>query len=200
MRCNQVHSQPLDHLQFDLPIHVLIPTVVPCIAQGQLQLQLSMAGVAAWLDLIAFTSTFLFCGAALYISLVEHPARMQLPTHEAVQWFRKSYPRAAVLQPTHLRIGLVASALRYFKATPPVVLHTESLQRAHLVNLVISLTIAVWTAKLMVPGNKALMGAQQLSDSQSNKLLQTWGMKHAVRTLLSGVAMLALLIAQMGLV
>lgn len=159
-----------------------------------------MAGIASWLDLVAFTSVFLFCGAALYITLVEHPGRMQLPTRNAVQWFRRSYPRAAFVQSNLLRIGLVASALRYFRATAPVVLHVESLQRAHLINLITSLTIVVWTVKVMVPGNEALMGAKELTDSQSDQLLRAWGLKHAVRTVLSGVAMIVLLTAQMGLV
>ena len=159
-----------------------------------------MAGVAAWLDLIAFTSVFLFNGAALYISLVEHPARLKLTTRDAAQSFRTSYPRAATLQPALLRIGLVASALRYFKATAPVVLYTESLQRAHLINLVTSVTIAIWTVKAMIPGNETLMTKPQLSERDVDRLLRNWGKKHAVRTVLSSVSMGAFLTAQLGLV
>lgn len=65
-----------------------------------------MAGVAAWLFVIAFTSVFLCNGAALHISLVEHPARLKLPTRAAAQSFRTSYPRAVTFQPAYYASAL----------------------------------------------------------------------------------------------
>ena len=158
-----------------------------------------MAGIAAWLDLVTILAIYLFFGAALYITVVEHPARMQLPSREALRAFQKSYPRAATLQKNVLRTGLLASALRHFKAAPPVLVHKESLQRGHLANIVCSVIILVWTVLFMIPDNNTLMRSQQLSDSQTKNLLQAWGKKHSVRTVLSCFAALALLTAQMGL-
>lgn len=80
-----------------------------------------------------------------------------------------------------------------------MVLYTESLQRAHLINLVTSVLIAIWTVKAMIPGNETLMTKPQLPESDVDRLLRNWGKKHAVRTVLSSVTMAALLTAQLGL-
>jgi hypothetical protein len=50
------------------------------------------------LELIATFTAGLFCGAALYINLVEHPARMSCGTPLAVTEFAPGYNRATVLQ------------------------------------------------------------------------------------------------------
>ena len=50
------------------------------------------------LEMIAAFTAVLFAGAALYINVVEHPARMALETKSAaIQWAR-SYKRATLLQ------------------------------------------------------------------------------------------------------
>jgi hypothetical protein len=46
----------------------------------------------------ATLATALFTGAAVYISLVEHPARLLCPTAHAVEHWRPSYKRAIVMQ------------------------------------------------------------------------------------------------------
>ena len=50
------------------------------------------------LKVIALLSARLFAGAALYITAVEHPARISQETLIALQEFRPSYKRAAPLQ------------------------------------------------------------------------------------------------------
>jgi len=40
----------------------------------------------------------LFCGAAVYINLAEHPARVACGTEIAVRQFAQSYKRATVMQ------------------------------------------------------------------------------------------------------
>ena len=47
---------------------------------------------------LALTSTAVFFGAALYISLVEHPARLEAGVDVALRQFPHSYRRAARLQ------------------------------------------------------------------------------------------------------
>jgi hypothetical protein len=46
----------------------------------------------------ATLATALFTGAAVYISFVEHPARLLCPTAHAVEQWRPSYQRATVMQ------------------------------------------------------------------------------------------------------
>ena len=51
----------------------------------------------------------LFTGAAVYISLVEHPARMECGVEIAAAEFSPSYRRASIMQPTLAALGLVSS-------------------------------------------------------------------------------------------
>ena len=47
------------------------------------------------LAIVATVAAGLFAGAALYVTLVEHPARVAADTAFAVREFAHSYPRAA---------------------------------------------------------------------------------------------------------
>ena len=49
-------------------------------------------------EFVAVLATTLFAGAAIYISVAEHPARMQCGTDLAATVFGPSYRRAAVMQ------------------------------------------------------------------------------------------------------
>ena len=146
------------------------------------------------LDLVAVLSSSLFCGAALYISAVEHPARMQLPIREAARQFGKSYPRAAIMQPMCIALTCIASATRCFKSTVTET-GVQRLKQAHSLNLVLMAGCFIWTMAFMLPGNKALLKAERESDIRVKHLLQAWGRQHALRTLASSVASVALLVA-----
>jgi hypothetical protein len=50
------------------------------------------------LEFLATVSTVLFCGAAIYINLVEHPARMSCGTTIAATEWAPSYKRATLMQ------------------------------------------------------------------------------------------------------
>ncbi len=50
------------------------------------------------LEMLSTLSAGLFAGAAIYISLVEHPARLECGTSLAITEFAPSYRRAAVMQ------------------------------------------------------------------------------------------------------
>jgi hypothetical protein len=57
--------------------------------------------MSAMLHVVEFIATFtaaIFAGAALYINLVEHPARMALDTKSAVLEWAPSYRRATWMQ------------------------------------------------------------------------------------------------------
>ena len=57
-------------------------------------------------EFAAILSCALFAGAALYINVAEHPARMQCGTELAATVFGPSYKRAAVMQ---VALALVAA-------------------------------------------------------------------------------------------
>jgi hypothetical protein len=60
-------------------------------------------------EFVAVLSCSLFTAAAVYISLVEHPARMQCGVEIAAAEFAPSYRRATVLQATSAAVGLISS-------------------------------------------------------------------------------------------
>ena len=55
----------------------------------------------------------LFAGAALYINLVEHPARMSCGVEIALREFAPSYKRAAVMQASLAVLGGAAGVLTW---------------------------------------------------------------------------------------
>src|ERR1700738_4564773 len=60
----------------------------------------------------------LFAGAAVYITLVEHPARMECGTELAATEFLPSYRRAAVMQAWPTTLGVVLGASSWWQSFP----------------------------------------------------------------------------------
>src|SRR5450755_3720113 len=61
------------------------------------------------LEVLSALCSGLFAGAALYISLAEHPARMECGVLLAATEFGLSYRRAATMQAPLAAIGAIAS-------------------------------------------------------------------------------------------
>jgi Anthrone oxygenase len=62
-------------------------------------------------QLVAVMASTLFGGAALYVSLVEHPARLSCGTELAATEFGPSYKRATVMQVSLAVIAAVAGGI-----------------------------------------------------------------------------------------
>src|SRR5712692_7597487 len=60
-------------------------------------------------EFVAVLACSLFTGAAVYISLVEHPARMECGVEIAATEFPFSYRRASIMQATLAALGLLSS-------------------------------------------------------------------------------------------
>src|SRR4029077_14552666 len=58
---------------------------------------------------VAVVACSLFAGAAVYITFVEHPARMQCGVELAATEFAPSYRRATVMQATCAAVSLLSS-------------------------------------------------------------------------------------------
>jgi len=58
---------------------------------------------------LAVLATALFAGAATYVSLVEHPARLRCSTEIALAQWRPSYRRGTVMQASLAVAGLLLS-------------------------------------------------------------------------------------------
>ncbi len=137
-------------------------------------------------ELLATLTAGLFTGAALYITLVEHPARLSCGPVIAVTEFRPSYKPAAVMQATLALLGAVAAAARWVMGSA-----LGWLIAGILLGAVIPFTLFV-----ILPTNKRLLDRSLNLDSPETTILLTrWGRLHAVRTGLSLVAFLMFLAA-----
>ncbi|HKG69684.1 MAG TPA: DUF1772 domain-containing protein [Segetibacter sp.] len=117
------------------------------------------------LELIATLSAGLFCGAAIYINLVEHPARMSCGIALAVTEFAPSYKRATVMQVSSAAISFF-SALAAWLSNAGV----PWLIGGIFIVLVIPFTIIV-----ILPTNKKLLDSSLDKNSEYARKLLTNG-------------------------
>jgi hypothetical protein len=130
-------------------------------------------------ELIATLCAGLFAGAAMYISLVEHPARLECGTELALREFEPSYRRAAVMQASLAAIGFPAAVMAWYQGRGLVVLVGGLLLGA----------VIPFTLLVIFPTNKRLLdpGLDRRS-AEAAELLERWGRLHAVRSVLGGLA------------
>lgn len=130
-------------------------------------------------ELIATLCAGLFAGAAIYISLVEHPARLECGTEVAVRVFGPSYRRAAVMQASLAAAGLLAACTAWALGGTPL-----AVVGGGLLGAVIPFTLLV-----ILPTNKRLQAPDLMPGSaEAAILLRRWGRLHAVRSVVSGLA------------
>ncbi len=63
-------------------------------------------------EILSTLSAGLFAGAAIYINLVEHPARLECGVDLALREFAPSYRRAALLQGGLAALGFLSAMRR----------------------------------------------------------------------------------------
>ena len=142
-------------------------------------------GLMAALQFIAIMCSALFAGAALYISIVEHPARMSAGISVALQEFRPSYRRAAVFQIIMAVVACVCSfALSLFTS-----------QWIWFLGGGMTGLMLPFTLIFMMPINRILLdAASSLKESDAQNLLDRWGRLHLIRTI-AGMVGFAILLA-----
>jgi len=142
------------------------------------------------LELIATLCTALFAGAAIYINLVEHPARVETGTSAAVLQWRPSYRRATVMQASLAAIGLVSAIGAWLLGRGLAVLAAGLL-----IGSVIPLTLIV-----IFPTNRALEDPKlDIASARAGELLAKWNRLHALRTAASLGALVIFLLHLAGL-
>jgi hypothetical protein len=135
-------------------------------------------------EFVAVLSCSLFTGASVYINLVEHPARMECGVEIAATEFPPSYRRATVMQATMAALGLLSSIAAWLAGAT-----FWWLVAGALLGSVIPFTLFV-----ILPINKLLLSPTLDRWSvEAERLLARWGKLHAVRSVLSGLALLLLL-------
>ena len=131
-------------------------------------------------EFISVLACALFTGAAVYITFVEHPARMQCGVELAATEFAPSYRRATVMQATCAAVGLLSSLAAWLAGAS-----LWWLIAGVLLGSVIPFTLIV-----ILPTNKRLLNpALDRGSAEAERLLERWGRLHAVRSVLSGLAL-----------
>jgi hypothetical protein len=139
------------------------------------------------LKFIATLAAALFAGAALYINVAEHPARMLLDTKSAAAQWAPSYHRATWMQ-APLALVSLAAGLGSWALGAGVGWAIAAL----LMGAVVPFTLVG-----IMPTNRALLApGRDLGTPETRSLLEHWAKLHAVRTALSlGAAVLYVCLA-----
>ena len=136
--------------------------------------------------LLALIAASPFAGAALYVSLAEHPARLRLDDRAALAQWQPSYARAAPLQAGLALLSLLLGLWAWWKIGDCWVLAA-----ALLIGAAIPLTLAL----IMPVNNRLKAAAPDTAGPEVRALLERWGRLHALRTTLGLAAVAAYFIA-----
>ncbi|CAH0495931.1 DUF1772 domain-containing protein [Novosphingobium sp. CECT 9465] len=141
------------------------------------------------LSVAALLFATLFSGAALYISLVEHPARLELTDGPLLMQWQPSYKRALPIQSglaiaggaAGILAGYLSADWRWFAGS--------------------ALLLANWpfTLTVIMPVNKRLMAMPEREASAASRaMLIQWGKLHNIRSLLGAATTLLFAWALVG--
>src|SRR5262245_46073768 len=132
-----------------------------------------------WILMVAALCAGLFAGAAIYISAVEHPARISCGTALALRAFAPSYHRATVMQVPLALTGCVTGLWSAWLTSDAWVGLGAILLGA----------VVPFTLVAILPTNKQLLEPSLDPRSENARnLLVRWGRLHAVRSVSSGGA------------
>ena len=122
----------------------------------------------------------LFAGAALYINVAEHPARMVLDdTRAAATQWALSYRRATFMQVPLALISLAGGTAAWLLGA-----NVWWLVAGLLIGAVVPFTFLA-----IMPTNHELLAAgRDLASVETRRLLERWNRLHAVRSALSLIA------------
>ncbi len=144
-----------------------------------------MATIQQVLQVVATLACALFAGAALYINVVEHPARMSCGTRMAATEWAPSYQRATWLQAPLAIIGLLGSVTVWLLGSS-----VAWLAGGLLLGSVVPFTLIV----IKRTNTRLLSSTLDKESEEARQLLTRWNTLHAVRTVLSLMALVILLI------
>jgi len=138
------------------------------------------------LELIAIIGAGTFFGAALYISLAQHPATLECGVSIGGRFFPPMYNRAAPMQITLAAAGFLSGiALWYLNSS-----------YLWLTGALLLISVIPITLIIIKPVNDILLSPNNDPDSpETEVLLSRWGPKHWLRTIVSGASFFIYLLA-----
>jgi hypothetical protein len=143
----------------------------------------------AFCQLVAVLCCILFAGAAIYINLVEHPARMGCDTKTALTVWAPSYKKATVMQAPLALVSFLAGVGAWLLGGG-----LPWLIGAVLIGLVVPFTFIA----IMPTNHQLLAPGRDPSSAETRSLLEQWGRLHALRSVLSFLASIVYLVSLIG--
>jgi hypothetical protein len=134
----------------------------------------------------AILSCALFAGAALYVNVAEHPARMECGTELAATVFAPSYRRGAVMQPSLAVVATVCAGISWWLGGSFL----------WIIGGLLMFSLIPFTLIAILPTNRQLLAPNlDRSSLYTRMLLVRWGRLHAVRTAVALAAIFFFLVA-----
>jgi anthrone oxygenase-like protein len=132
--------------------------------------------------ILATLASGIFTGAAIYVNLVEQPARLSCGIALAITEWRPSYRRGSVMQASLAVSGSVLAFLSAWISRDP----------RWIVGGILLFAVVPFTLIVIFPTNKKLQSQRlDITTAHSEHLLRLWNRLHAVR---SGLGLLAFLV------
>ena len=129
--------------------------------------------------LLATGCAGIFCGAALYVNFVEHPARVSCGLDLALREFAPSYRRATIMQASLAVAGALSGLAAAWQ------LHDRQTALA----AILLAAVVPYTLIVLFPTNKLLLDpALDPQSPHAGYILKRWNRLHGVRSFLSGAA------------
>jgi Domain of unknown function (DUF1772) len=134
--------------------------------------------------LLALIAAAIFGGVALYVNIVEQPARLSLDDRALLGEWKPSYKRGAAMQAPLALVGFLLGMLAWWQTS----------HGAFLIGAIAIIAPWPWTLLVIKPTNDTLMATSpDQSGPQTRSLIKKWGSVHAVRTVLGALATAAFL-------
>jgi hypothetical protein len=134
--------------------------------------------------LLALIAAAIFSGAALYVIVVEQPARLSLDDRALLTEWRPSYKRGTAMQAPLALLGCLLGLIAWWQTS----------QLGFLIGAVAMIAPWPWTFIIIKPTNDALLATEiGRAGPQTRALIVKWGTLHGVRTALGAVATAAFL-------
>jgi hypothetical protein len=139
------------------------------------------------IGLLALTVAAIFAGAAIYVNVAEHPARLLLDDRALLAEWKPSYKRGAAMQASLALVGCLLGLIAWWQTSQP----------GFLIGAIAMIAPWPWTLLGIKPTNDALL-ATEMAGPPTRALVVKWGALHAVRTALGALATVAFLWACMS--
>ena len=141
--------------------------------------------------LLALITAAVFAGAALYINLVEQPARLGLANAALLMEWKPAYKSGTLMQAPLAIVGFVLGTIAWW----------QSRNELWIVGALLMLANWPVTYLFIMPTNKRLMALDPANTSdEARNLIERWGYLHAIRTFLSFAAIVAFALAVVDMI